>query len=50
MTHPGADVASAPGGMEFLYAVGFEPMHGHLVNQRQASSVTSKLISNNQRQ
>ena len=29
-------VASAPGGMEFMYAVGFEPMHGYLVNQRQA--------------
>tara|TARA_B110001452_G_scaffold118425_1_gene98236 strand:- start:1005 stop:2126 length:1122 start_codon:yes stop_codon:yes gene_type:complete len=28
-------VAAAPGGMEFMYAVGFEPMHGHLVNQRQ---------------
>ena len=28
-------VASAPGGMEFMYAVGFEPMHGYLVNQRQ---------------
>lgn len=26
-------VASAPGGMEFMYAVGFEPMHGFLVLQ-----------------
>ena len=25
------NVASAPGGVDFLYAVGFEPMHGHLV-------------------
>lgn len=26
-------VASAPGGMEFMQAVGFQPMHGHLVLQ-----------------
>ena len=27
-------VGATPGGVEFLYAVGFEPVHGHLVLQR----------------
>ena len=31
--HFQSTVAAAPGGMEFMYAVGFEPMHGHLVLQ-----------------
>ena len=31
-------VASVPGGIEFLYAVGFDPMHGHLVLQVHPSS------------
>ena len=33
--HPAmAPVASARGGMEFLWAVGYEPIHGHLVLQK----------------
>eukprot|EP00965_Chrysotila_dentata_P169095 5583823-Pleurochrysis_carterae.AAC.2 len=31
-------VASAPGGIDFMYAVGFEPVHGHLLLQVHAST------------
>ncbi|EOD09503.1 hypothetical protein EMIHUDRAFT_432887 [Emiliania huxleyi CCMP1516] len=32
-------VGSVPGGVDFLYAVGFEPMHGHLVLQRRDTAL-----------
>lgn len=39
------EVASAAGGIELLYAVGFQPMHGHLVLQEHSPALLSHALA-----